>query len=178
MDNSVNFTRSWADYEAGFGDVTGNHGNYWLGLDTLNSITSSGAWTFRAEIVSWGDEHLWAEYDIFRVSDSTDNYRLTIGDYNADSTAPDYMFHNNNQQFTTLDTDNDARSDVNCAAMTGYLATGGWWYWRCSFVYPTAFVGGAGDNGLGYMYWSYAYSTGFYNQALKSLTFSLQAKVR
>ena len=82
------------------------------------------------------------------------------------------MVYNNNRQFSTLDNDNDVRSDVNCASITG---DGGWWYGSCSYTYPTATIGNAVDSGLGYMYWPSAFP-GTYNQALKSLSFSLKFK--
>jgi len=169
VDGSVSFDRDWADYKAGFGDY---NGNLWLGLCQLHTITNSGNYKLRAEMEAWGGEKKWAEYGTFRVAAESDNYRLTIDDYNSDSTAYDYMYYDNNRQFTTRDADHDGRSDGNCAVPRG---GGGWWYNWCSYVTATAVIGNQGDSGLPYMFW-YAAFNGDPGQALKSMTLMIRTK--
>jgi len=58
-----------------------------------------------------------------------------------------------------------------CAVRWG--GGGGWWFRDCSYVSPTAVVGGTDDGGPGYMFWGGAFD-GDLNQALKSLTLKLK----
>ena len=51
-------------------------------------------------------EHITWVYKTFRVNGSDDNYRLLIGE--GEGPGVNAMAYNNNQQFSTLDEDNDA----------------------------------------------------------------------
>jgi len=111
VDNSVLFNRTWAEYQRGFGDKSGN---YWLGLNELHSLTynylthSGKTCKIKADLESWSGEIKWAEYGLFLVFGESENYRLLVDNYNTDSTAPDMM--KNNKEFSTLDQDNDLYS--------------------------------------------------------------------
>jgi len=124
----------------------------------------------RADLMSWRNETKWAEYDFFNVDDAEENYRLLISRYNSNSTAPDELYFNNNQQFTTTYRDNDRYPYANCA---DHYAGGGWWFNRCSLVFPTSWMGEDGDSGDPYVYWYGAFE-GDRFQALKSITFNLK----
>lgn len=40
-DNSVNFNKTWEDYEEGFGNL---EGNFWHGLKTIHCLTQNHPW--------------------------------------------------------------------------------------------------------------------------------------
>ena len=45
-DSSVNFNRSWTDYEEGFGDL---NTKFWYGLENIHFLTSYGKWEMRVD---------------------------------------------------------------------------------------------------------------------------------
>ena len=126
---SVNFTRNWADYENGFGDLSGE---FWYGLKKINHLTTQDDVELRIDMVreSDGGTFSWT-YQTFRIAGATDNYRLIIGEAQKEGegqgTGNDAMAFHNDEQFTTYDNDNDKHGDVNC----GYHEQGGWWYKNC-----------------------------------------------
>ena len=170
VDNSVSFNRTWDEYERGFGYP--DNGNFWFGLENLHNMTNTGdGWMLRAELESWDGAWVWAEYKTFRVSDKYDAYKLTVGRYNDDSTAPDKMAYNNDKKFSTWDFDHD-ESKTNCAGIS-HTAGGGWWYNACSYVFATCLIGNEGDTSVPYIFWASAFP-GEWNQALKSLSMMLK----
>ena len=126
QDGSVDFYRDWADYKTGFGNLTAE---FWLGLDALRSLTTSGQWQLKVQIEDWEGEKAWAVYEVFAVSG--DKYTLSVSSYNTDSTAGNSFEHQNGQQFTTRDNDNDRReeSGANCAVRH----EGAWWFRSCFY---------------------------------------------
>ena len=84
----------------------------------------------------------------FKVSDATDNYRLTIGGYSGN--AGDSLAYQNGSPFSTYDRDNDAYLH-NCAAMW----EGAWWFNDCMRSSLNGkYLGGAHDRGSGEgIYW-------------------------
>ena len=60
-----NFTRSWADYKHGFGDL---NGEFWLGNDFIHQLTSDKQMRLRVELESHFGQTAWAEYDNFRFN--------------------------------------------------------------------------------------------------------------
>ena len=133
IDGSQNFNRTWADYVNGFGDP---HGEFWLGLETLHTLTSSGTWKFIADMAAWNGDQFYEEFNGFSECDASGNYVLTVGDKNPLSTAnaggKNSMAHHNGMKFSTVDKDNDVHH-TNCAA----TYTGGWWYGKCYDSHPT-----------------------------------------
>ncbi|XP_038058748.1 ficolin-3-like [Patiria miniata] len=110
-DGSVNFTRSWAEYRDGFGDLTGE---FWLGNEIVRQLTSEGTWELRFSLK--GDK-----------SSGTSRFRQVqiLGD--------DYILNTDyrslsGQPFSTYDRDNDADGNANCAAQL----KGGWWFKTCT----------------------------------------------
>lgn len=69
------FYRNWTDYEAGFGDITGE---FWLGLNLLYTLVSHSPQQMRVELSDWEGERRWAKYGVFKVGPPEDNYRLTV----------------------------------------------------------------------------------------------------
>ncbi|XP_038110321.1 ficolin-1-like [Culex quinquefasciatus] len=102
FDGSVNFTRSWKEYQSGFG-LVGKSTEFWLGLKLLHLITTSGDYELVIELKDKINGYGYAHYSDFKVSDS--------------------LRRQTDFQFTTFDNDNDNQAQ-NCAI--DYL--GGWWY--------------------------------------------------
>ncbi|CAH1799097.1 unnamed protein product, partial [Owenia fusiformis] len=128
MDGSVDFFRSWSEYQAGFGSVSGE---YFIGLDNLVSMLKDRRYKLRIELTTWGVEDTrFAEYSIFHVSNSSTNYSLTLDGYSG--TAGDSLGVHNGTQFSTFDRDNEIIYKRNCA-MTWHS---GWWYSRYNNTTP------------------------------------------
>ena len=49
QDGSVDFNRGWADYEEGFGSLTGE---FWYGLRPLHCLTNQGQWELCTDFTS------------------------------------------------------------------------------------------------------------------------------
>ncbi|XP_025114069.1 fibrinogen-like protein A [Pomacea canaliculata] len=113
-DGSVDFHRNWADYENGFGNISGD---FWLGLDAIYDMTGTGYSRLRVELVATaGPLHL-AYYDYFSVSGPEEDYKLYAGGYSGD--AGDVFAASHGHPFHTYD-----HSKYGCA--TPYI--GAWWY--------------------------------------------------
>ena len=70
---------------------------------------------------------------------------------------------------------NDRRFGINCA---NAAAGGGWWYAGCSYIFPTARVGKAGDSHCTCcMFWKETFP-GNRRQAVTSLTFYIKLKTK
>lgn len=120
--------RNWTDYEAGFGDLTGN---FWLGLEKIRRLTTTSQKIYILT-GNWQGGTVNAIYNNFQIADSSDNYRLIVSSFSGGNsgnswTAGDHP--ENGNQFTTIDRDNDDDSGRNCAVAEG--GGGGWWYGAC-----------------------------------------------
>ncbi|XP_022085251.1 ficolin-3-like [Acanthaster planci] len=123
QDGSVDFFRNWTEYQEGFGSLSGE---FWFGNENLRSLTRAGTWQLRVDLQDWDNERVYAEYGAFRVSG--DNYQLTVGSYNDNSTAGDAMTSmHNGKLFSTKDKDNDMHPAGSCAEEDH----GAWWYNWC-----------------------------------------------
>eukprot|EP00105_Crassostrea_gigas_P041002 XP_019925150.1 PREDICTED: uncharacterized protein LOC105333851 [Crassostrea gigas] len=126
--SNSNFARNWNEYKAGFGEVTGN---YWIGNDALHYLTTRDNF-LRIQLKPFGDTTIQAEYRNFRVSDESENFRMTYEKYEG-SSAVDALggtlvqFQAKNMPFSTIDRDNDEYSGSCADEMRG-----GWWYNSCS----------------------------------------------
>ncbi|XP_038058720.1 ficolin-3-like [Patiria miniata] len=119
QDGSVDFYRNWADYQVGFGSLSGE---FWLGNDNLRSLTETeGKWQLRIDLEDWEDNTdwenntAWAEYDDFQIHG--DNYTLQVNSYNTHSTAGDSLTYHNGTMFSTKDKDNDTFKKKLCAKL-------------------------------------------------------------
>ena len=133
INGSVDFhNKSWADYKTGFGNYLGE---YWMGLEKLHEITTSGSYELHVGLETGGTfstNRYWAVYDSFSVSNEANKYKLTLSAMDAsrswtDNSDFDRLANHEGQPFTTRDRDNDGVSGVNCANHTN-LAFGGWWF--------------------------------------------------
>lgn len=126
--SNSNFARNWNEYKAGFGEVTGN---YWIGNDALHYLTKRDN-ILRIQLRPFGGTTKQAEYRNFRVSDESENFRMTYEKYEG-SSAVDALggtlvqFQAKNMPFSTIDRDNDEYSGSCADEMRG-----GWWYNSCS----------------------------------------------
>jgi len=130
VDGSVDFNRSWADYENGFGDLVGNH---WLGLRWMHLLTLGGV-DMRFDAITSANLVGVALYNETTIADEADNYRLHWENY-VDSMngmgdglySVDNRYSHNGMPFTTYDVDNDNQPDGNCVVDMG----GAWWWNYC-----------------------------------------------
>ena len=128
QDGSVDFYRNWADYEDGFGNLTGE---FWLGLSKIHRLTQEGANTLRVDLGDFDGNTAYAQYTTFSVGNSTTEYNLTVGGYSGTAgdgliTESDPGFNHNGMKFSTRDNDNDNYGG-NCAQYWN----GAWWFNNC-----------------------------------------------
>ena len=136
QDGSVDFNRTWLEYEDGFGKLTGE---FWYGLRALHCLTGQGGWEMRMDIKLANGTNIFLQYEQFKVASAKDKYKLTVGGFQGTTTDP--MAHHNRMYFTTKDSDNDQWGGGNCATDNwgDSIPTGGWWYNRCDHIHPNVF---------------------------------------
>ena len=129
QDGSVDFNRTWLEYEDGFGKLTGE---FWYGLKALHCLTGQGGWGMRMEVTLTNGTNIFLQYEQFKVASAKDKYKLTVGGFQGIITDPmgDGMY------FTTKDRDNDQHGGTNCALWS--KETGGWWYNSCGNMWPNS----------------------------------------
>ena len=132
VDGTVDFNRSWNDYEKGFGDLTGE---FWYGLRTMNCLSQTGQWELRVDFEFENGTRSYLHYNEFKVGSATDEYPLTIGGFTGITpTDPFATGGHNGRKFSTYDNDND-ESSLNCAELINSSeGNGGWWYNHCWLI--------------------------------------------
>ena len=78
MDGSGDFYQGWAEYKRGFGSLTGE---FWLGLDNIHRLTSSGNYKLRVDLEDFAGNNYYAEYDSFIVASEGEKYKLSVESY-------------------------------------------------------------------------------------------------
>jgi ficolin len=127
MDGSVDFYRGWADYVAGFGELSGN---FWAGLDNIHAITTSEPYVeLMVTMETFEGESAMASYCSFSVGDAASGYVLSVSGYSGN--AGDSMTWHSGQRFSTFDNDQD-KNPENCAL----AYRGAWWYNNCHMSNP------------------------------------------
>ena len=106
QDGSVDFYRTWAEYQSGFGNLCSE---FWLGNDILRDLTETGQWQLRVDMADWDGNTAWASYDEFAVSG--DKYTLHVGSYKGYNSPGDSLAYHNGKPFSTNDQDNDMLLD-------------------------------------------------------------------
>ncbi|XP_019624215.1 PREDICTED: fibrinogen-like protein 1 [Branchiostoma belcheri] len=124
LDGSVPFNKNWEEYKQGFGN---KNGEYWLGNENIHRLTTQKGYRLRVDVMDWGKNTRYAEYDTFRVSGESDQYRLSLSGYSGN--AGDDMTGLNGEKFSTVDRDNDSWSSGDCSQQYGQA---GWWFDGCS----------------------------------------------
>ncbi|KAJ8033600.1 Ficolin-1 [Holothuria leucospilota] len=121
VNGSEDFYLGWNSYRDGFGSP--NH-ELWLGNDKISNMTNHRNYQLRIDMVDRNGSPYYAKYDLFRISDENDNYKLVgLGSYTGNA-GYDSMNWHRNRPFSTRDTDNDGWNDYHCAERN----RGGWWY--------------------------------------------------
>ena len=128
QDGSVDFLRGWAEYEKGFGNLTGEH---WLGLRNIHRLTPQGSNYLRVDLGDFEGSKAYAKYNSFEILDSYTKYTLVIGGYTG--TTGDSLTYSNMMKFTTKNKDNDLNGS-NCAK----AFSGAWWFKDCFRVHLNA----------------------------------------
>ncbi|KAM4722787.1 ficolin-1-B-like [Rhinophrynus dorsalis] len=121
-DGSVDFFRDWNSYKRGFGSQLTE---FWLGNDNIHTLTSSGTFQLRVDLIDFENLHSYAVYDSFSFSGESKNYTLNLGTFTGGS-AGDSLGYHKGIPFTTKDKDNDS-DGRNCAT----TFKGAWWYRSC-----------------------------------------------
>ena len=78
LDGSEDFYRGWTEYKSGFGNLTGE---FWLGLDKIHRLTSSGHYKLRVDLEDFVGNTYYAEYNLFKVANEGMKYKLSVEDH-------------------------------------------------------------------------------------------------
>ena len=123
QDGSVDFNRTWVEYEDGFGKLTGE---FWYGLRALHCLTGQGGWEMRMDLRFQNRTKVFSNMNSLKLH-QLDKYKLTVGGFQGTTTDP--MAYHNELNFTTKDNDNNEWPDGNCALACGpNNPIGGWWF--------------------------------------------------
>ncbi|XP_059168801.1 tenascin-like [Physella acuta] len=122
----VNFTRTWNDYKNGFGSTSGD---FWIGNDVISHLTDSGYNELRFDMKYEGRNY-YAVYRGFKVENETAKYKMSLTSFSGGNVEDKFSYHKG-YMFTTIDSENDIHSGVNCAVD---WSRGGWWYRDCHRV--------------------------------------------
>ncbi|XP_033643378.1 fibrinogen C domain-containing protein 1-like [Asterias rubens] len=125
-DGSVDFNRSWSEYQEGFGDL---EGEFWWGNEKLRTLTDTevSTWELVVDLEAFDGDVGRVRYGNFSVTGEL--YDLTVEDFDSLNDEGDGLVQ---QQlaFTTIDEDNDKSRPKNCARER----KGGWWYTKCKKI--------------------------------------------
>ncbi|KAK6170987.1 hypothetical protein SNE40_019257 [Patella caerulea] len=122
----ADFNRTWHDYSVGFGN---RHGNYWIGLENIYDIVQNHPKLTLAVVMTHGggNPNVHGFYKGFNVTNSDDDYKITIEqytghqDYSSGDSLTNGTYSINGRPFSTYDRDS---SGNDCPVRFG----GGWWY--------------------------------------------------
>ena len=166
LDGSVNFYRSWHDYENGFGNLDGEH---WLGLRKIHRLTTFRYVELLIELEDFSGNSAYDHYAQFRVTDAPSRYGAFVYGATYDGTAGNGMREANSYGFTTRDNSNCLLAS-NCAVM----GQGAWWYSIGWGNNPNGFYLGPGQiNETGITWWSWKHSS----EVLKRTQFKFHRKL-
>ncbi|MFT7811335.1 Tenascin-X-like [Arapaima gigas] len=120
MDGKTNFFRSWREYSAGFGRISGE---FWIGNELLHNLTRVTPMALRIDLHS-GSEAVFAHYSSFSIDTQKKHYTINVSGYSG--TAGDSLKYHNGRPFSTRD--RDPNPFITRCAMS---YRGGWWYKNC-----------------------------------------------
>ncbi|CAF0977009.1 unnamed protein product [Adineta steineri] len=81
--NSIDFNRTWIEYRRGFGNIR-NRTDFWIGNENLHWLTSTYSCRLKIEVTDWYNETRTATYEVFRIANQQDGYRIKISEYHGD----------------------------------------------------------------------------------------------
>ena len=119
MGSSLDFNRTYAEYEEGFGVLTGD---FWYGLEGLECLTQRGSWEMRIDYEFINGTRSYHHYNSFIVQNAALSYRLLISTYRG--IGEDFLSRYRLRGFSTPDNDVDGNRTANCAALAG----SGFWH--------------------------------------------------
>lgn len=122
FDGSLSFEKSYVEYQEGFGDVDGE---YWLGLDNMHTLVSSGDFEVRFDLEDWEGNTGYAVYSYFSLTDKHSKYQLNISGYAGN--VGDAARSHDGMLFSAGTIDNDYWP-TKCVDRFG---GGGFWYNKC-----------------------------------------------
>ncbi|PIK55698.1 fibrinogen-like protein A [Apostichopus japonicus] len=152
-DSSINFNRTWDEYENGFGFLSHE---FWLGNEKISYITNQRKYQLRMDITTESGCSFFVTYETFRISDSFSHYKLvSTGEYTG-ATGYDAMRYHNGEEFSTRDEDNDDYSYGSIDNLAEYYSSAWWYsyYYYCDLNRPYT--------GSYTIYW-YNFPGGYYN---------------
>ncbi|KAG8291913.1 fibrinogen C domain-containing protein 1-like [Homalodisca vitripennis] len=121
VDGSTHFTRSWAEFEVGFGNMAA--GEFWLGLGKLHLLTNARVNDLLVVLKDHNEDSAWAYYQQFAIGDADQDYTISLlGNYHG--SAGDSL-RGHAHKFSAEDRDNDHNEGISCAS------SGAWWYGDC-----------------------------------------------
>ncbi|XP_071830593.1 ficolin-2-like isoform X1 [Apostichopus japonicus] len=144
IDGSVDFYLNWTDYKEGFGNVDHEH---WLGNDKLHLLTNQRDYNLRVDMISSLDGlNYYAEYELFRIANEDNLYRLTDLDGYSGNTEGNAMEWDIQSAWSTKDRDNGQHTEVHGeCAVKGH---GAYWYSVCGDFNPNGLYNGSGSASL------------------------------
>ena len=102
---------------------------YWIGLEPIYEMTSSGSYSLEIQLKKAGQEKI-VRWNSFSIGDESNKYQLSISGFDAgNSGLGDGMSLHNGMFFTTIDRDHDWWRQDNCASPKD--GGGGWWFKDC-----------------------------------------------
>ncbi|CAF3788526.1 unnamed protein product [Adineta steineri] len=123
--NSIDFNRTWIEYRRGFGNIR-NRTDFWIGNENLHWLTSTYSCRLKIEVTDWYNETRTATYEVFRIANQQDGYRIKISEYHGDMEVSNkidsFSRWHHNARFSTYD---HYATNTNCPQKHG---GGGWWY--------------------------------------------------
>jgi len=127
FDHSPSFESSgWELYKVGFGIPMSSE--YWLGLEQMHQITSTGRWKLLLSYQYKNGKYAWMILENFKVHDESTGYTLHLGALREvfNMKRNDFeMRYSSGKKFRTKDnSDKD-----NCPTRT----KGGWWFLNCAY---------------------------------------------
>lgn len=122
LDGSVNFNRSWIEFQMGFGDPAGE---YWLGLETLHQVASSSK-ELIITMKNFSNVEAYEIYSNFWIESSSDNYRIRFTSQ-GNGTAGDSLHSYFSETFMTY----DRVTNVNYQSCISELGSA-FWHWSCN----------------------------------------------
>ena len=130
LDGTVNFSKTWNEYKAGFGSQS----EMWLGNDKIHSLTTKNT-ELLIQLESFDGKKGFAIYINFRIGDEDDQYVLSLGEFSGN--LPNKLAAHNTSNFQV----------GTCAEVQG----SGWWFTlSCGEVLLNSLYG----QGTGSMKWN------------------------